>query len=101
MVFEKTVIFGGMNFDPAIFKAYDVRGTYPDKIDGEIAYQFGRALAAFLRPAAVVVGRDMRLSGTELFEGLSKCFTDSDVNVIDIGLCSTDALYFAVGKWGA
>ncbi len=89
-----------MNFDPAIFKAYDVRGTYPDQINQEIAYQFGRALAAFLRPAAVVVGRDMRLSGTELFEGLSKGLTDSDVNVIDIGLCSTDALYFAVGKWG-
>lgn len=89
-----------MNFDPAIFKAYDVRGTYPDQINGEIAHQFGRALAAFLRPAAVVVGRDMRLSGAELFDGLTRGLTESGVNVIDIGLCSTDALYFAVGKWG-
>ncbi len=96
----KTVIFGGMGFDPAIFKAYDVRGIYPDQINKEIAYQFARAFAAFLRPPAVVVGRDMRLSGSELFEGLSKGLVDCGVNVIDIGLCSTDALYFAVGKWG-
>ncbi|HLG94240.1 MAG TPA: phosphomannomutase/phosphoglucomutase, partial [candidate division Zixibacteria bacterium] len=89
-----------MNFDPSIFKAYDVRGTYPDQINQEIAYQFGRALAAFLRPPAAVVGRDMRLSGSELFDGLSRGLSDSGVNVIDIGLCSTDALYFAVGKWG-
>ncbi|MCI0404889.1 MAG: phosphomannomutase/phosphoglucomutase [candidate division Zixibacteria bacterium] len=90
-----------MNFDPAIFKAYDVRGTYPEQINGDIAYQFARALAAFLRPPAVVVGRDMRLSGAELFDGLSRGLVDSGTNVIDIGLCSTDALYFAVGKWGA
>ncbi len=89
-----------MNFDPGIFKAYDVRGTFPDQINKEIAYQFARSLAAFLRPPAVVVGRDMRLSGPELFEGLSEGLVDSAVNVIDIGLCSTDALYFAVGKWG-
>ena len=90
-----------MNFEPGIFKAYDVRGTYPEQINGEIAYEFARALASFLRPPAVVVGRDMRLSGDELFDGLSHGLVDSGVNVIDIGLCSTDALYFAVGKWGA
>ena len=90
-----------MNFEPGIFKAYDVRGTYPEQINGEIAYEFARAYASFLRPPAVVVGRDMRLSGSELFDGLSHGLVDSGVNVIDIGLCSTDALYFAVGKWGA
>lgn len=90
-----------MDFDPAIFKAYDVRGTYPGQINGDIAYEFARALAAFLRPPAVVVGRDMRLSGDELLDGLSRGLSDSGANVIDIGLCSTDALYFAVGKWGA
>ncbi len=89
-----------MNFDPAIFKAYDVRGTYPTQINKDVAYQFGRAFAAFLRPPATVVGRDMRLSSPELFEGLTQGLVDSGVNVIDIGLCSTDALYFAVGKWG-
>ncbi|MCI0331489.1 MAG: phosphomannomutase/phosphoglucomutase [candidate division Zixibacteria bacterium] len=89
-----------MNFDPGIFKAYDVRGTYPDQINKEIAYQFGRAFATFLRPPAAVVGWDMRLSSPELFEGVSSGLTDSGVNVIDIGLCSTDALYFAAGKWG-
>jgi phosphomannomutase len=90
-----------MNFDPAIFKAYDIRGTHPDQINKEIAYNFGRAFAAFLRPPAAVVGRDMRVSSPELFEGLSNGLLDSGINVIDIGLCSTDALYFAVGKWGA
>ncbi|HEU4436120.1 MAG TPA: phosphomannomutase/phosphoglucomutase [candidate division Zixibacteria bacterium] len=90
-----------MNFESTIFKAYDVRGTYPEQINGEIAYEFARAFALFLRPPAVVVGRDMRLSGDELFDGLSHGLVDSGVNVIDIGLCSTDALYFAVGKWGA
>jgi len=89
-----------MNFDPAIFKAYDVRGTYPNQINKDVACQFGRAFAAFLRPPATVVGRDMRLSSPELFEGLIQGLVDSGVNVIDIGLCSTDALYFAVGKWG-
>lgn len=89
-----------MNFDPGIFKAYDVRGTYPDQINKEVAYQFARALAAFLRPPAVVVGRDMRQSSPELFDGFFRGLVDSGVNVIDIGLCSTDALYFAVGKWG-
>ncbi|HXF49817.1 MAG TPA: phosphomannomutase/phosphoglucomutase [Verrucomicrobiae bacterium] len=89
-----------MNFDPKIFKAYDIRGTYPEQINGQIAYEFGRALASYLRPSAVVVGRDMRLSGDELFDGLSRGLVDSGANVIDIGLCSTDALYFAVGKWG-
>ncbi len=89
-----------MNFDPEIFKSYDVRGTYPDQINKEVAYLFGRAFAAFLRPPVVVVGRDMRLSGLELFDGLSRGLLDSGVNVIDIGLCSTDGLYFAVGKWG-
>ena len=90
-----------MNFDPAIFKAYDIRGTYPNQINKETAYQFGRAFAAFLRPPATVAGRDMRLSSPELFEGLAAGLVDSGVNVIDIGLCSTDSLYYAVGKWKA
>lgn len=89
-----------MHIDPSIFKAYDIRGTHPDQINGETAYQIGAALASYLRPRAIAVGRDMRLSSHELFDGLSRALNDSGVDVIDLGLMSTDGLYFAVGKLG-
>jgi phosphomannomutase len=89
-----------MKFDSSIFKAYDLRGTVPDQINGEIAYQVGYALADFLKPSSIAVGRDMRLSSDELFEHLARGITDYGVDVIDLGLISTDGLYFAVGKFG-
>ena len=89
-----------MAIDPSIFKAYDIRGTYPNQLNGEIAYQIGSALAAYLKPKSIAVGRDMRLSGIELFDSLAHGITDQGVDVIDLGLCSTDGLYFAVGKFG-
>ncbi|UCG61197.1 MAG: phosphomannomutase/phosphoglucomutase [Candidatus Zixiibacteriota bacterium] len=88
-----------MTVDPAIFKAYDIRGTYPDQINGEIAYKVGYALAGYLNPKAIAVGRDMRLSSNELFENLARGICDYGVDVIDLGLISTDGLYFAVGKF--
>lgn len=87
-----------MTIDPGIFKAYDIRGTYPDQIDGEIAYKIGYALAGYLNPKTIAVGRDMRLSSDELFENLARGLLDYGVDVIDLGLISTDGLYFAVGK---
>jgi len=48
--------------DPSIFKAYDIRGTYPDQLNKEVAHRIGRGLVAYLKPKSVVVGRDMRLS---------------------------------------
>jgi phosphomannomutase len=89
-----------MQIDPSIFKAYDIRGTHPDQINGEIAYQIGAALATYLRPRAIAVGRDMRLSSSELLDGLARALNDSGVDVIDLGLMSTDGLYFAVGREG-
>jgi len=89
-----------MTIDPSIFKAYDIRGTYPNQLDGEIAYHIGGALAGYLKPKAIAVGRDMRLSSAELFDSLAHGITDQGVDVIDLGLCSTDGLYFAVGKFG-
>lgn len=89
-----------MTIDPTIFKAYDIRGIYPEQVNGEIAFKVGAAIAAFLKPRTIAVGRDMRLSSDELFEGLSRGLEESGVDVIDLGLVSTDGLYFAVGRYG-
>ncbi len=88
-----------------IIKAYDVRGTYPDQLDAELA---GRVGAAFVQvvgaarqdggPGAVVVGRDMRPSGPELVAAFCEGVTGQGVDVVDIGLASTDQLYFASGR---
>jgi phosphomannomutase len=86
--------------DQTIFKAYDIRGTYPDQLNGEIAYKVGRALVEYLKPKNVVVGKDMRLSSPKLFESLTRGIMEGGANVIDIGLVSTDGLYFAVGRYG-
>lgn len=88
-----------MAIDSSIFKAYDIRGLYPDQINGDAVYQIGAALVNYLKPTTIAVGRDMRLSSDELFEHLVHGITDSGVDVIDIGLVSTDALYFAVGNY--
>ncbi|MFQ6009378.1 MAG: phosphomannomutase/phosphoglucomutase [Candidatus Zixiibacteriota bacterium] len=89
-----------MKIDSSIFKAYDIRGTVPNQLNGEIAYKVGYALADFLKPASIAVGRDMRLSSDELYEHLAQGIADYGVDVIDLGLISTDGLYFAVGKFG-
>jgi phosphomannomutase len=86
--------------DPKIFKAYDIRGVYPGELNEETAYKIGRAFVTYLHPDDVAVGRDMRISSPQLWESLSRGILDSGSDVIDIGLCSTDALYFAVGKFG-
>ncbi len=82
-----------------LFKAYDVRGLVPQEMDGEVAYRIGRALVAHLDVDTVVVGRDMRVSGPELQAELIRGITEQGADVIDIGLVSTDTLYFAVGKY--
>lgn len=89
-----------MIIDPTIFKAYDIRGTYPEQINSDIAFKIGAALASFLKPRTIAVGRDMRLSSDELFAGFSRGLEDSGVDVVDLGMVSTDGLYFAVGKFG-
>lgn len=89
-----------MSIDTSIFKAYDIRGTYPDQLSGPIAYKIGFALAAYLKPKTIAVGRDMRTSSPEMAENLMRGITDYGVDVIDLGLCSTDGLYFAVGNFG-
>jgi phosphomannomutase len=88
------------DIDQTIFKAYDIRGIYPDQLNQKIAYKVGRSLTEHLQPRNVAVGRDMRLSTPKLWEGLTQGITEGGADVFDIGLVSTDCLYFAVGKFG-
>lgn len=80
-----------------IFKAYDVRGTYPDQIDERLARAVGSAFATFAGTARIVVARDMRPSGEALCEAFSDGVRACGVEVTDLGLASTDFLYFATG----
>ncbi len=77
------------------FKAYDVRGKLPDQLNEDIAYRIGRAYAEFLSPDQVIVGRDIRESSQELKEALCRGLTDGGANVLDLGLCGTEEVYFA------
>ncbi|KAA3632123.1 MAG: phosphomannomutase/phosphoglucomutase, partial [Calditrichaeota bacterium] len=88
-----------MQIDSSIFKAYDIRGIYPDQLSEPIAYKIGFALASYLKPKNIAVGRDMRTSSDPLAEQLIQGIIDYGSDVIDLGLCSTDGLYFAVGKF--
>ena len=84
----------------AIFKSYDVRGIYPSELNEEVAYQIGRCFVPLLGAKNVVVGRDMRPSGARLFDAFARGATEAGAGVTDVGMVSTDALYFAVGKFG-
>lgn len=84
-----------MKINPGIFKAYDIRGIYPDEINGEIAYNIGRALVLHAKAKKVVVGYDMRESSYGLENELIEGITDQGANVVKIGLATTPMLYFA------
>jgi len=77
------------------FKAYDARGKVPTELNEDIAYRIGRAYAEFLKPQQVAVGRDVRLSSESLFSALTSGLMDSGVNVLDLGICGTEQVYFA------
>lgn len=85
----------------AIFKAYDIRGTYPDQIDESIARAIGSAFGTFVGTNRIVVARDMRPSGVTLIDAFSEGARSVGVSVIDLGLASTDFLYFAAGHLDA
>lgn len=80
-----------------IFKAYDIRGIYPNEINAEIAEAIGRAYIEFTGAKKVVVGRDMRPHSEPLFQGLAKGMMVQGADVIDLGLSSTPQSYFANG----
>lgn len=83
-----------------IFKAYDVRGIYPEQLNERAAYRIGEAFAAVRKPKKVAVGRDVRISGENLKKDLISAFLASGVDVTDVGVITTDQLYFAVGRYG-
>ncbi len=77
------------------FKAYDVRGRVPEELNPDSVYRIARAYAQWLMPKRVAVGRDIRLSSPELQQALMRGLNDSGVDVVDIGLCGTECVYFA------
>jgi phosphomannomutase len=77
------------------FKAYDVRGRVPDQLNEEVAYRIGRAFASFLNAKKVVVGHDIRLSSPALTDALIDGITDAGADVLHIGECGTEEVYFA------
>src|SRR3954467_8638110 len=87
-----------MNVNPGIFKAYDIRGIYPTDLNEEAAYAIGRAFVTFLEVDQVLVGRDMRLSGPQIFDAVTRGIMDQGADVINIGMVSTDQFYFACSE---
>jgi phosphomannomutase len=83
--------------DPKVFKAYDIRGIYPDELDEAGAYAIGRAYVEEFEPRSIAVGRDMRLSSPSMAEAVMRGAADSGVDVLDVGMVGTEMLYFAVG----
>jgi len=82
------------------FKAYDLRGRIPTELNADVAYRVARGYAAFLKPRRVCVGRDIRLSSAELASAVIRGLVDSGVDVVDIGLCGTEGVYFATSDLG-
>ena len=92
--------------DPSIFKAYDVRGTYPEQMDEALAYRIGRAFPRVLEQLEgtpverqrIAVGRDMRLSAPSMAEQYARGIADSGADVLDVGMVGTEMLYWTVGS---
>ena len=94
----------------AVFKAYDIRGVYPDPLNENLAWRIGHGSASFLRDEAeaggerqpmmryLVVGRDMRTSSPSLAKSLEEGITAQGGSVIDIGLVDTPFVYFAINR---
>jgi phosphomannomutase len=86
--------------DPKVFKAYDVRGIYPDELDEAGAETIGRAYVEQFEPRRMAVGRDMRLSSPAMQDALMRGAASAGADVVDLGLIGTEMLYFAVGSLG-
>ncbi len=90
-----------MEVNDKAFKAYDIRGLYPEEVNEELAYRLGRIFSAMLAAETVVVGHDIRLSGPALTAALSEGLRDGGSHVLDIGLCGTELVYFATSYLNA
>jgi phosphomannomutase len=85
----------------AIVKAYDIRGTVPDQLDADVAHALGVAFASFTQAPHIVVAQDMRPSGPELVDAFARGVMEQGIDVVLLGLASTDLLYFAAGRLDA
>ena len=86
--------------DPKVFKAYDVRGIYPDELDEAGAEAIGRAYVEQFEPRRMAVGRDVRLSSAAMQEAFMRGAAAAGADVFDLGLVGTEMVYFAVGSLG-
>ena len=86
--------------DPKVFKAYDVRGIYPEELDEAGAEAIGRAYVEQFEPRRIAVGRDMRVSSPAMQEAVMRGAAHAGAEVLDLGLVGTEMLYFAVGSLG-
>src|SRR5918994_7001090 len=94
--------------DATIFKAYDVRGIYPDQMDEALAYRIGRGFARVLsdlegapvESLRVALGRDMRLSAPGMAEQYARGIADEGADVLNVGMVGTEMLYWTVGSRG-
>jgi phosphomannomutase len=87
-----------ISFKPDIFKAYDVRGLYPEEVNEDIAKAIGRAFVSYLNARRIAIGRDMRLSSPSLASAFIDGATMQGADVVDYGMIPTDMLYFAVAR---
>ena len=85
--------------NPSIFRDYDIRGIYPAEVNERSYYIIARALAQYLKVSEIAVGRDCRTSSNKLHEAFVNGLVDSGVNVVDLGLISTEIHNFASGKY--
>ena len=83
------------------FKAYDIRGKVPGELNTDLAYKIGRVYSKYVSANKIVVGRDVRKSSDEISEALIRGINDSGADVIDIGLCGTEMVYFATPHFDA
>lgn len=84
-----------------IFKAYDIRGLYPEELDEKTAYRIGHAFVQILGARRIVAGRDMRPSSASLFAAAADGATDAGADVLDVGMVTTPLVYHATATSGA
>lgn len=84
-----------MELKRSAFKAYDIRGKYPEEVNEELAYRIGRAFVELFKAKKVAVGHDIRLSGPAVQKALVLGLTEMGCDVVDIGMCGTEQIYFA------
>ena len=94
-----------MSTDPAVLdrivKAYDVRGTTPDEMNDDVAFALGVAFARFVQAQTIIVARDMRVTGESLAASFAQGAMENGANIVDLGLASTDMVYYAAGVLNA